>query len=292
MNRQNISIIIAVGIGSAVAAFTVAQFSPEERPIGSLSERLPENIVEQLKLDSISEQDPEQVAQIVESLIQILDHEISERRVLEEQMSDLKAEMTDLKKNLGARVRTAFMDESTFDASDRVAGKQRPSADERLAAAGFTTQQVEDMRRHESEAQMRGIALDDQARREGWVNSSRYFEERASLRDGADSIRQQLGDDTYSRYLFASGRPNGIAVTGVIPTSPAELAGFQPGDVIRSYGGERIFSPRQLLQLRSEGNSGAPVTVEIIRDGERLRLSMPRGPMGLNSSPRMIDPDS
>lgn len=292
MNRQNVLVMIALGVGSAVGAVTVAKFTPEEQPVGSLSEPLPESIVEQLNLDNVSERDPEQVAQVVESLIQILDHEISERRVLEEQLSDLQTEMTNLQQMLGMRVRSNSAVEFKAGATERAAGRERLSEDERLAAAGFTPQQIEDLRRQESGVQMRGIALDDQARREGWINSSRYFEERASLRDGGNSVRQNLGDDAYARYLYASGRPNGIAVTNVISTSPAELAGFQPGDIIRSYAGERIFSARRLMQLRSEGESGAPVSVEVIRDGERLRLSIPRGPMGVESGPRMIDPDS
>jgi S1-C subfamily serine protease len=99
-----------------------------------------------------------------------------------------------------------------------------------------------------------------------------------------------LGDAAYDRYLYASGQPNRIAVTSVIQTSPAETAGLRPGDILLQYGGERIYSAQQLTSLRSSGARGAPVTVDIIRDGQPLRITMPRGPMGIQTELSLVDP--
>jgi len=137
---------------------------------------------------------------------------------------------------------------------------------------------------------MRQIELNDRARREGWVNSPRYYEEFNKLTSGTESIRRELGDDAYDRYLFVSGRPNRIAVGTVIATSPAEQAGFQTADVIRSYDGDRVFSSAQLVNLRSAGDSGMPVVVEIIRDGEMMQITIPRGPMGIQTQGDLVNP--
>ncbi|MFQ6004224.1 MAG: PDZ domain-containing protein [Woeseia sp.] len=92
--------------------------------------------------------------------------------------------------------------------------------------------------------------------------------------------------------FFASGRPNRVAVRTVIETSPAEQAGLQPGDVIRSYAGARVFSSEQLVNLRSAGVKGMPVTVEIVRDGELMQITMPRGPMGIQTRQDVVDPSA
>ena len=160
----------------------------------------------------------------------------------------------------------------------------------RLAAAGFTEEEVATLRRRQGENQMRQVELDDRARREGWVNTPRYYEEINRLFDDTDPIRSELGDDAFDRYLYATGRPNRIRVTQVIETSPAEQAGFRSGDIIVSYGGERLFSTQQLTGLRSEGERGATVNVEIVRDGIPMQIAIPRGPMGIQTSPDLVDP--
>jgi S1-C subfamily serine protease len=134
------------------------------------------------------------------------------------------------------------------------------------------------------------IELDDRARREGWVNTPRYVQESQDLSTGAAVIRNALGDELYDRYLFASGLPNRIAVGSVIETSPAEKAGFLRGDVVVRYGGEKVYSTQQLVNLRSSGEGGEPVTVEILRNGQLLQLTMPRGPMGMSTGPTLVDP--
>ncbi len=252
--------------------------------------RVAESLAERLTNGESSELDPEQVAQVVESLMQIVDEEISERQVLAEQLEEVRAEMAELQQNLRARVEAAFADNPRNAVSRPPVAQVNQSMEERLAASGFTLQQFEDLRRREEGAQMQQIELNDLAIREGWINSPRYFEEINRLTSGADNIRRELGDDAYDRYLYASGRSNRIAVGTVIATSPAERAGFQTGDVIKSYGGERVFSSAQLVNLRSAGNLGKYVIVEIIRDGELMQITMPRGPMGIQTRPDRVDP--
>ena len=226
---------------------------------------------------------------MVESLGQVLNDEINERRVLTEQIEQLRSEVLNLKLHLGINVEEAFQ-------ADDGSGRQEwddtvaQTREERLAAAGFTPQQLESIQRLEAEAQMRQIDLDDRARREGWINTPRYMQEAQDLSTGATVIRNALGDETYDRYLFANEVPNRIAVQLVIETSPAQKAGFQPGDVFIRYGGEKVYSTQQLVNLRSSGERGEPVTVDILRNGQLLQLTMPRGPMGISTGPMLVDP--
>ncbi len=291
MYNRIVVVIFAVVVGAGIGALTVVRLASDDSSIEGLSQRAAESLADRATRGESGELDLEQLAQVVESLIQILDEEISERHVLAEQLEEVRSEMTELQQYLRARV------ESAFSINPRNAVQQpgpqiEQAIEGRLAASGFTPQQFETIRRREAGAQMRQIELDDRARREGWVNTPRYYEESNNLPSGADIVRRDLGDDAYNRYLFASGRPNRVTVGRVIETSPAELAGLQSGDVIRSYGGERVFSSAQLVNLRSAGEKGVPVIVEIIRDGQLMQILMPRGAMGVETRSRMVDPSA
>ena len=290
MNSRILVVILVAGVG--IGAYTIARLASEDPSGEGLSQPAAESVAERLRRGESNELDLEQMAQVVESLMQILDEEINERRVLADQLEGLRSEMTELRQNLRARVETVRSANASNTVSQQPGSGVRQAFDERLARSGFTPQQFESMRRREAAAQMQQIELNDRARREGWVNSPRYYEELNNLTSGADTVRRDLGDDAYDRYLFAGGRPNRITVGTVIPTSPAEQAGLQRGDVIRSYGGERVFSSGQLTNLRSAGDSGTPVIVEVIRDGVPMQIWMPRGPMGVQIQLDMVDPNA
>lgn len=282
MYRRTFALILAVGIGVGIGALTVSRLASDDPSVEGLPEHTTGSLVERLTQGQSSELDPQQLALVLESLIQTLDEEISERRALEEQLEEVRSELAELQQNLDARV------EDT--ASQQPEAQVDPTVEDRLAAAGFTLQQIEAIRRREAELQMRWVELDDQARREGWINTPRYFGEINNLTSGTNTLRRDLGDDAYDRYLFASGRPNRITVGTVFETSPAEQAGIQVGDVIRSFGGERVFSMEQLNNLRSAGEKGSPAIVEIIRNGQRMQITMPRGPMGVQMQSEVVDP--
>ena len=290
MDSRIFAFVVAVAVGAGIGAFTAARMASDDSSSETDSRHVAATLAERLTSVEPNELDPEQVAQIVDSLMQILDEEIKERQVLAEQLEEVRSEMAELQQNLRARVEEAFLDTPRTEDVRSPDAQVNQSQEERLAASGFTPQQFEDLRRREEGAQMQQIELNDRAIREGWVNSPRYFEELNRLTSGTDSIRRELGDDAYDRYLYASGRPNRIAVGSVIATSPAEQAGFKTGDVIRSYGGERVFSSAQLVNLRSAGKIGTSVVVEIVRDGELMQITMLRGPMGVQTRPDRVDP--
>lgn len=97
-------------------------------------------------------------------------------------------------------------------------------------------------------------------------------------------LRASLGDDEYARYLEAQGQPTAVRVTQVLGGSPGSTAGLQPGDDLVSYDGERVFSVFDLRELTMRGEPGQDVVVEIDRDGVRMQLTLPAGPIGITGS--------
>jgi len=70
---------------------------------------------------------------------------------------------------------------------------------------------------------------------------------------------------------------NGASIVGVMPNSPAQIMGLQPGDLITSANGiefSAIEPARQAGFLRGEAGSSINLTVE--RGGEKLSLSAKR----------------
>ena len=98
---------------------------------------------------------------------------------------------------------------------------------------------------------------------------------------GEQSLRTELGEADYERYLQAYGRPTAIPVRDVLASSPAERSGLQPGDEILAYAGKRVFDMRELNALTLEGTPGESVIVEVRREGQSVQLVMPRGPLGI-----------
>lgn len=287
MYRQSWLFVLAVAAGVLVGALGVSTWSGSApvpvNPAGIPAGPSPG----QSRQDLSGLPDSDRAA--IESLAEVLNAEIHERRVLADQLEQLKAELMDLEQNLRVRVEDAFeMDEgSRGPESDIEVARTR---EERLAAAGFTRQQLATIDRLQAEAQMAWIDLDDRARREGWLNTARYARESRELSSGMAVIHDALGDDLYDRYLYESGFPNRIAVASIVETSPAQKAGFRPGDVVVTYAGENVYSNQQLVELRSAGVRGEPIAVEVARDGEILQLTIPRGPMGLAMTPTRVDP--
>jgi S1-C subfamily serine protease len=99
------------------------------------------------------------------------------------------------------------------------------------------------------------------------------------------TLRTELGDQDYERYLEATGRPTTVGVFNVIAGSPGERAGLKPGDQIVSYAGERIYDVRDLNDRTFKGTPGESVMVEVVRDGQNLQLVVPRGPIGISGGP-------
>ena len=161
-----------------------------------------------------------------------------------------------------------------------------------LTAAGLDPATAADIKRRLDESTMAEMYLRDQATREGWIDSPRFNEEMAAIDAQRTPLREQIGDDAYDRYLFALGQANRVRVEDVLSDSPAAAAGLQAGDLILRYGDDRLFAPNELVDETRSGTPGEAVQLEIIRDGQRLQVQVPRGPLGLRIAATQGPPDA
>jgi hypothetical protein len=147
-----------------------------------------------------------------------------------------------------------------------------------LVSAGISPGEAQDVRAHWESVEMEKIRLTDRATREGWVGSAKFNEERSALDQG---LRTQLGESDFDRYLYATGKSNRARVTDVLARSPADDAGFQPGDMILSYDGKRVFGIEELRDRATHTRAGSFVPIEVDRGGETVTLRVPGGPLGM-----------
>ncbi|WP_309086525.1 DegQ family serine endoprotease [Chelativorans sp.] len=77
-------------------------------------------------------------------------------------------------------------------------------------------------------------------------------------------------------------RPAGALVTNVAPESPAARAGLQSADVVVAVNGKPVETPEALGYRLATLPIGETAEIEVLRNGEQLRLAMPveRAPEG------------
>lgn len=146
---------------------------------------------------------------------------------------------------------------------------------ERLLAVGFAPDRAAWIAQRTAELRMSQLQAQYDAARDG-----RRFDPSTVLA-AERTLRAELGDADYERYLTALDRPTSVAVREVLASSPGERAGLRPGDEIVGYDGQRVFDLRELNELTLAGRAGETVVVRVRRDGQLLDLVMPRGPIGL-----------
>ena len=140
------------------------------------------NALPQLVLgDDIDDDALRRIAIAVDSLSGLLEQEINERRAQADDIAALREQLDALEDNLGERVAQSFGDDGTITVSvtnDRprpspqtMQGSNSPA--ERLAAAGFTDNQIAEFQQVQTQARLDQIALDDRGRREGWSITQR-----------------------------------------------------------------------------------------------------------------------
>lgn len=214
----------------------------------------------------------------VATLRQALSEEQAERQALELEVERLHEEM----EQLAWSDEPPGTDESAGDsepARDGGGDEERPWFDaDALLEAGVQPAEIEAIREAFDESELALLELENRARREGWYRDARY---RLELRDMRLALRAELGDDRFDRLLYASGRQNRVVVGDVLHGSPAAASGVEPGDEILSYAERRIFRGTELRHATTEGRAGDRTPLEVLRDGSRVRLWVPRGPLGI-----------
>jgi C-terminal processing protease CtpA/Prc len=219
-----------------------------------------------------------------------VEEEAAERRRLAEQVGALATQLA----ALGGRADETAITRVTSGAASpaaatpasdatnaNVVGDSTSAMERALVAAGLDPASAANIKRRGDALDLTEMNLRDQATREQWLDSPRFAEEMAALEAQRTSVRDEIGDDAYDRYLLAVGQANRVQIHDVMSQSPAEQAGLQAGDLIMRYGDTRIFALDELVGQTRGGTLGETVPLQIIRNGKSLEVDVPRGPLGL-----------
>jgi hypothetical protein len=277
MNRTILAIIFSLVAGFAVGAWAT-KASPPPGPQGDSE-------------DSASAFDVEApLEERIAALERAVSGERDARLVLEEQLHGLYAElerfdspeMTELLRTLAensqAREQARIQQAGRRDRGARMRDRAEMRIGQ-LVAGGFTEDRARQILEFEDETRMAALQAEYDAQRNGesfnrWEWASEY----------QASLRERLGDADYEKYLTAQGGQASVTVREVIGTSPANRAGLRPGDQILSYDGKRVFGMNDLRSMAFSGDPGEDVIVDIERNGQRMQLVLPRGPLGITGS--------
>jgi hypothetical protein len=214
------------------------------------------------------------------------------RLVLEEQLNGLYAElerfdspeMDELLSNLAqsseAREQARLQQAGRRDRGARMRDREDMRLGQ-LVAGGFTEGRARQILAFEDEVRMAALQAEYEARQNG-----EEFNRWDWASDYQSGLRERLGDADYEKYLTSQGGQAAVTVGEVIGDSPANRAGLRPGDRILSYDGKRVFTMNELRSMAFDGDPGEDVVVDIERDGQRIQLVLPRGPMGITGSGR------
>lgn len=82
------------------------------------------------------------------------------------------------------------------------------------------------------------------------------------MRDLDPQVRRMIGYD----------EPPGAVITGIVPGSPAQMAGLQAGDVVLAFNGEAIPNYARLFNLVLSSKAGTQAKISIWRKGEKKTL--------------------
>ena len=298
MNRSVVIGVLVVAVGGS-AAYLVSSSShadPSDRSVqrGSASLDQPGRPGERTGSDP----DRAELERRVRSLETKLAKEAADRRQLEERLDDVTAQLAARDGDTGTTAKAEDGDPAAAAESPQVVAQDaaaaeaadRSAMERALMAAGLDAAAAAEIKQRHDDLTMSEMYLRDQASREQWLNTERFTQEMAALEAQQTSVRDEIGDDAYDRYLYALGETNRVRVDDVMSQSPAAEAGLLAGDMIVRYADARIFAPGELVAQTRDGTAGETVRLEIIRNGQRLEVDVPRGPLGLRIAATQSDP--
>lgn len=270
-------VVLLVGAGLATglsAAYWLAGSSPAAEPTSQLVESTPPA--------------PSELPARIVELERQLGAEIEKRMALEQRVAELGRALDELHAAAPARAVDAESPDSPQPpgapdaaAAQRFARNFRPQTTEQrvstLEEGGFSPDRAAWIEQRRSELQLQAMQAQYAQRRGESVDSAQLRPEQ--------TLRSELGDADYAKYLQAQGRPTTVGVFNVLPSSPAAKAGMQPGDQITSYAGQRVFNMADLTDLTLQGTPGQSVTLEVQRNQQTVQLVIPRGPIGIGGGP-------
>jgi len=162
---------------------------------------------------------------------------------------------------------------------------------ESLNATGMSDDEADKLLRRMSQQEYQRLELQNNISRNQGTASNTYREQLRELNKNKISLRSELGDDAYDKYLFASQQSNRVKISSVMAGSPAESSGFESNDIILSYNDQKILNWADIRRVTLEGDIGSYATINILRNGESMSLMVPRGTLGVQLEPVQLDPD-
>lgn len=159
-----------------------------------------------------------------------------------------------------------------------------------LVASGINPDEANEILRRISQQDFRRLELQNLMQRATPSERREYSKELRALNKNKISLRSEMGDDAYDQYLYISDQNNRVKITSVMAGSPAEASGFQAEDVILSYDNKKILNWSDIRRATIEGEIGSYTSIEILRDGEQLSLTIPRGTLGVQLEATQIEP--
>ena len=169
-------------------------------------------------------------------------------------------------------------------------GRRRgPVEVERLIEAGIDPTDAAEIAAVVDQITLDRLNLRYESARDGTLNSAEYRDAIAEIPNAREFVEEEYGDDSYDRYLYASGQPNRVIVTDVLQKSLAQQIGLQTGDVLISLDDQRIYSSREIMSIASESIGSVPLTIR--RDGQILQYYVEPGPLGIRSRRGLENPE-
>jgi hypothetical protein len=213
----------------------------------------------------------------------------SERiQLLEEQVRFLNARIEELEQTMTAAAEQetsgnyGALAVNVTSTADTPVSRQNPMlTTDNLVKAGIDSVLAADIVRRKNAFDLKLLELRDRAAREGYLGSAQYQRELNALMQQNVVLRDEIGDDAYDSYLYATGQQNRVKVASVMIGSPAEQAGLKSGDMILSYNDRQMFSWNELQGATTKGERGEYVNVTIMRKGQLMNVWVPRGPLGV-----------
>ena len=127
--------------------------------------------------------------------------------------------------------------------------------------------------------------------RQGFMGTPEYRDQLRTLRAEEVSFKDELENGAYDRFLYHTGQSNRIAVESVMLGSTAEQSGIKSGDMIVRYEDQPLYNYRDLRGATISGERDEIVAVTVLRNGNELTMSIPRGPLGIQLNAVRLDPN-
>lgn len=251
---------------------------------------VPDTAIESIMTNAVDFGNDTVAAHPMASAFMVAEVSDSERiEALEQQIELLSIRIEQLERDKKVK-RGALATTQTTPDDSPVNSSGRALTTGNLVNAGIDEAIAADIVRRKNEIDLQKLELRDRAIREGYLGTSRYRSELNTLQERDFSLRDEIGDDAYDRYLFTTGQNNRVNIASVMQGSAADQAGLKSSDVILNYADTQLFSWNELQGATTRGVRGEYVNVTVMRDGQIINLWLPRGPLGVRLSSTRLQP--